>query len=123
MKRILSVVVVPLLASCSFPTSHELVLVFENFSESSVHDLRFSTTNDKEVFTADALSPGEEFSRSLEVKNYSADGNYTFQFVQVSGDTVTATGNYMEEDYIQNTLTFTIVNEGVEVGKKVVRRN
>lgn len=109
------------LSSCS-STQHEVVLVFENISDGTVSDVIFSTTDEKGAFTANALAPGEKASHSLAVANFSAGGDYSFKFVRAGGDTTTATGNYLERDYIKNTLTFRIVNEGVEVEKKVVRR-
>lgn len=121
MKKLISLICLSVLFfSCSF-TDHEVEVKIENNSENVVRDIRFYPTNEKESFSADALAPGEGVSKTLAVANYDSDGDYTFEFIQPDGEKVMATGNYLEENYIKNTLTFRIVNEGIEVEKKIVK--
>lgn len=120
-KMLLLFSLVTILSSCSF--THELEVEIENFSENEIRDIRFYTSDEKEIFTADVLSPGEDISHTLAINNYDADGTYTFEFVQPNGEKITKTGSYMEEEeYLKNVLTFRVVNGGVEVETRVIER-
>lgn len=116
MKKIL-LLFLPVILSCSM-VDHDVKIVVENNSNKTVENIRFSTTNDKEWVWFDALEPSESVSKELNVKNYNADGNYTFEYITDDGKLIKKKGNYLEEGLEDAGIVFKILNGGVEIEEK-----
>ncbi len=118
MKRLL-ILLLPVLASCSM-VDHNVAIEIQNNSDATIEDVKFSTTNDKEWVTFDELEPTESVSKVLNVKNYDADGNYSFQYTIPNGERIERKGNYMEENFVKASIIFKVQNDGVEIERKTI---
>ena len=99
--------------SCSKYTS-EINFEIQNNSEKSLSNIKFFTSEKKEVLTFGELKSGQAENGTLSMKENKSDGHYILEFTNANGDIKRYSKGYYSNGKPQNgNVLFEIQNDSV----------
>jgi len=111
MKKILLIYLLFIVVSCNF-LKDGIEIEISNNSKVPLKNLKFSTSENKEVLTFKELKSGEKINEFLSMKDNKTDGSFSLEFTNQKGEIKKLTaGYYSNGKPLDNKIIFMIQND------------